>query len=204
MRWLRSLPIVLALVAASCHASYPAAPDPTIVAVQVFYSYAISHLDVRSSYSFYAYAIRSDGACVDVTAAATWSSSDSQVMTPQLTPGSFRTVGAGRADVSARYQSLVGTLSIPVTDRLTYPLLSVQGGDPRTVGSRDYVSLLLYDSVNSRGQSVTDLATWTSADPSIARVAGGVVTGVRAGTTSIRATYRDLSIEYGLSVQPRR
>ncbi len=205
MSRLRAIPIVLALLSASCSATYPAAPDPVIVALQVFYSRPMSYALTGTNYSFNAYAIRSDGAYLDVTSTATWLSSDLQIMRSLSTAGSFSAVSAGRVDIAARYQSMLGVLSLPVlrSDRLTYPRLTVAGGDPRTAGMMASISLSLDQSATA-SQSITNLVTWTSADPSIVRVDGASVTAVQVGTTVLSTTYNGLTVEYGLSVHPSK
>jgi hypothetical protein len=205
MKRVRWGPVVLALVAASCSASYPAAPDPTWIALQVFYVQPMSYAAVGSTYSFSAYAIRSDGAYEDVTSAAAWTSTDWRVLCPLTTAGSFAAAAAGQADVAVRWDSMVGILSIPVnqTDRLTYPRLSITGGSGLTVSAKTHVILrLMYSAALWDSVTVTDLATWTSANPAVVKVEGGLVTGVHAGTTQISATYNGLTVEYGLSVHP--
>lgn len=199
--------IVLALVTVSCHASYPTAPSsPTIVAVQVQYSRAMSYASVGTSYAFDAYAIRSDGGWEYVTASATWASSDSQVMSPAGgIAGTFNTVSPGQADVTATYRSVVGRLSIPAirADRSPYPRLYIYGGNPHIVGANSPIHLTFTETATSSEQDVTNLATWTSANTTVVTVGGGVVTAVGPGTTVIRATYNGQTLDYGLSVLPR-
>jgi hypothetical protein len=193
MRLLRLIPFVFALVSAACTPTYPTPPDPTIVAVQVFYARPMSAALTGSSYEFTAYSVRSDGVYEDVTRKATWSSSDPQVL--QLcswwwTAGTFVAVSAGRADVTARYQSVSGTLSIPVllSDRLTYPRLLISGGDPHTVGKTDKIKVVLLDTSHPWGQEISSGVGWKIADPSIVRVEGMSVTALRVGTATVKAT----------------
>jgi hypothetical protein len=205
MRQLNWIPVVFALVSASCSASYPTAPDPAIIALQVFYNRPMSEALTGSSYSFTAYAIRSDGAYINVTSAATWLSTDPQALRPFRTAGSFVAVLPGHADVAARYQGMYAALSIRVVpaDRLTYPRLDVEGGSPGMAGRTEPIFLYLQGSPSSR-ELVAGSVTWVSADPSVARVEGTMVTGVQAGTTILRTTYDGLTLEYALSVHPSR
>jgi hypothetical protein len=201
----RLIPIVVSLVAASCHASYPAAPDPALTAVQVFYARAMTGAAVGSTYAFTAYAVRSDGAYEDITGAATWTLSDPQIMSPRTAAGAFVANSAGQVDVFATYQSLRGVLSLPVIriDSPAYPRLLILGGDPQLVGTKAPVYLSLQRNPWS-SEWVTSLATWTSVDPSVVTIDGGAVVAVGVGTTRISATYGDQTVECGLSIHPRK
>jgi len=203
IRHLRAIPLVLALLSATCSPKYPTAPDPLIAAVQVFYGRGMGDALTGESYLFRAYAIRSDGAYIDVTSSATWFSSDSKIMSPQPNAGVFSALSAGRADVGARYQSLSGAVTITAVAKDSYPRLWAYGGEPYTVGGKDGINLSILYSEHT-GQSITNAVTWASSDPSIARVDGSMVTGLQVGTAVLSTTYNGITFYYHTSVHPSR
>jgi hypothetical protein len=204
MNRLRSLAAGIALISVSCRASYPVPPDPTIVAVQIFSVYPLSYVEVGKSYSFYAYAVWSDGAYEPVTEKATWASSDSTILSPGVYAGTFNTKAPGRIDISATYRSATGVLSIPavVFGSLSYPRLAISAGNPDVYGGKGYLSLTLMTAASS-STPVTTLAAWTSDNPAVATVANGSLEVHGVGPTMIRATYNNLTAECWLSVWPR-
>ncbi len=195
--------VFLALLAMSCSAQYPAAPSPTVAGLQVFYGRATNRASSYSSFPFRAYVVWSDGAYEEVTVVATWQSSNQQVLRPSTTTGYFTVAGYGVAEVLARYQDATATLrlAVPRVDTTLYPRLVVSGGDPQKVGVTAPLYLTLQRSY-SASDPVTTYATWQSADPSIAAVKDGAVTGLRPGTTTVSASFNGLSIEYSLSILP--
>lgn len=208
---LRPWALVLACLCASCNASYPPLPTPTTRGIQVFYTRAMGYALVGSSYSFSAYAIRSDGAYEDVTSSATWLSSDPQIFRPSTTgvpngvPGFYQALAVGSVDVRAQYQNAFGELHLTVTrtDRFVYPYLTISGGDPRSVGVKSPLSLSVQAGPTS-SQPIPSGATVTSSDTSVATVEGTTVTGVGVGTAYLTVTYNNMIAVSGLSVLPQR
>ena len=70
-----------------------------------------------------------------------------------------------------------------------------------TGASQQFTAMGTYSDGSTR--DITSQATWTSADTGVATInAGGLATGVSAGTTMISATLADVTGSTGLSVQP--
>jgi hypothetical protein len=200
--------IVLSTVPlAACHASYPVGPTdsvPAPVAFQVHYKTPLGFIPVGTSFSFAAFALRSDGAYEDVTLRTTWSSTDPSVIRSTTAVGGFTASALGPADVVAQYDRFTSTLSLLVTrtDRPVYPLVTVSAGTPRNIGDTAQATLTLRLS-STATQNVTDLAAWESSDPRVMSVSSrGVVTAVGTGTGQITASYDGLSAWYAWSVSP--
>jgi hypothetical protein len=204
MSRLRLIPFILSVLAVSCDATAPAVPDVNLLGVRVYYSQAMSHVAVGGTASFRAYALSSDGAYDDVTATATWTSGNAQVLSARYR-GSFTGVAPGLTEVQVTAGTMTASLLVPVvnTSNASYPRLTFTGGDPQRIGVRAPVTLLWQTSPTS-SETVTDRAECWSANSAVAAISGGAVAGTGVGTTVIHATYKNTSLEYGLSVQPNQ
>lgn len=134
----------------------------------------------------------------------TWSSSDPSVATVE--GGVVKAVKAGEATITAMAGEASATCLVTVKDK---------GGDepgpdnpPASVTIRlDKDSLELMEgesatltaTVTPAGQTVT----WSSSDPSVATVEGGVVTAVKAGTATITAKAGEASATCQVTVQAK-
>lgn len=142
----------------------------------------------KATYKTYRNGILSDSR--DVTSSATWSSGSSSVAT--VSGGTVTAKGAGTANIQASYGGETASASVTVTDVITYGLvmnkstMSIQEGSAGTV-SVSYVKYTNGEVTTS--SSVTSLATWSSSSESTATVSRGTVSGVKAGTAVITATY---------------
>jgi hypothetical protein len=205
----------VSIVAASCHASYPAAPtDATPVAFQIYYTNPVGLASVGSSYRFDAYTLRADGAYEDVSTAATWSSSDPSTLRPGVvtfgaSTGSplFSAAAPGAADVTANYQGLSSSLPMFVirSDRRVYPFLTIAMPSVLswTAGRQGQAAARVERTATAR-DVVTDLARWSSSNSEVLTVQQGLLTAVAPGTAHITVSYEGLSAFVGVSVHPRR
>jgi len=206
----RAFAIALTLALASCRATYPAAPTTTDVSLLLLGGMTESL--TWQGYAFRAFTLRADGAYEEVTETATWSSSDTAVMTPRAPSGYFWAAAAGTSVITVRKGSLVASRTVAVLDsgRLTYPRLSYTQGADLTPGASSYFTLWWSEVRTNNGWpyiwsgDVTSVAAWTSDNPSIVRVSGSALTGVSVGLTMVRASYNGISIEVLVSVYPSR
>lgn len=192
------------LVTGACNATYPTAPTGpvTITRIEVQAVTAVSWLE--NSVSLHAYAVEVDGGWRDITSQATWASSDPSVLT--VTSGfsaSANRIGAGTARVRATYTGFTADFPFRVRSQRAYPLLLLD-----SLGMFDYRSnairlRLQYQQSANSSQTVTSLASWSSANTDIATVdAGGIVQPVTAGTTIISATYNGETETILVSIPP--
>lgn len=133
--------------------------------------------------SFHAETKSSKGATVE--ARPRWTSSDPKVATIDG-DGVASAVGAGRTTVTASLGEVANSADLTVTPRVVAQFEA----NPRTLilkaGDSQQVTPTALDEA---GKEIADPAVqWTTADPKTAKVADGMVTGIAAGSTTIRAT----------------
>ena len=95
--------------------------------------------------------------------------------------------------VTSGYRAMLNAIDFIVADNGT-PSLSITGNDIVAVGSTTTLTAKL--------SNITGDVAWTSSNPEVATVNGGVVTGIAMGTTTITATVGELSETYDVTVFP--
>ena len=146
-----------------------------------------------------AVALFSDGSSHSVTYDATWGSSDAAVLeAAQLThPSWVRGIGAGTANVTAKIGAVSGTYKITITSATPATLAVAPANKVIRAGvQQQYTSICVFS--DSTYFDVTNSATWTSNDTSVASVATefdsrALVTGKAIGTTSIKAVFEGIT-----------
>ena len=87
-----------------------------------------------------------------------------------------------------------GCTGAPTLPSATITSLSITGSPPAVGATSQYAASVLLAST-STVEDVTTLATWQSADTTVATVSKiGVVTGIKAGSTTLTATYNGTSV----------
>lgn len=194
---------LLAVVVTACTAVYPTEPTATtVVGLQVIFS-PRGRVAVGSTSQFGAITLDSDGVYNAATAQASWTSSDAGIAR-LIAPGAFAAVAPGTAYITARHGSFEATAPIAVVEAQSlqlFPRLNVSPTSPSRVGNTAQTTAVLRLSSSSQ-QTVTASATWTSADPNVATVDAGRITGRGLGTTLITVTYGDLVDWFWISIQP--
>src|SRR5262245_18692419 len=189
---------LFALLCAGCNASYPFQPsNPVPTALQILYQTPMGPALVGESFGFNAYILNSDGGVQEVTANATWLSSNTNVIHPVSNPSRFTAIAPGVPDISATYQGLSNTLSLSVIepDR-QFPSLAITTFTPPrpTVGQTASLSAVLRLS-GTPSQTVTSQAVWSSSDPRVLTVtvtvnaASATVRAISVGTAVITASF---------------
>jgi hypothetical protein len=205
IRLLRIAVVAPVLAACACSASYPTVPsEPTPVTMQILVNRPLGAAVADSAYSFSAYALRSDFAWEDVTAAAEWRSSSTAVLRPFNVDGTFMATGPGSASVLVRHEGLAASFDVTVlaAPPLHRPRLSVSVlPDPRVVGGSGSAAATL-SPLSGSSVTVTADAIWESSDPSVVTVDRGRLVGVGPGTATITASYQGLSDSVRVSVAP--
>jgi len=166
------------------------------------YRFPTTSVATGSTFSFYMFAVSTDGAYTDVTAQTQYFSSDLTVA--RSTSGSvFTGVGPGAAEIVAAYNGF--TASMPVTVRpqpRAYPYIELSSGGPGAAGGSATVRAILWEAP-SQGRAIAAEGAWTSSDPRVAIVKGGMVETFSVGTAVITVTFNGLSESIYMPVQPR-
>jgi trimeric autotransporter adhesin len=177
----------------------------TLTAVQV--SPTNPSIAKGGAQQFTATALYSDFSTRNVTNEATWTSSDADVAPVSNAMGSIgRATGLaeGTTEVTATFLGQKGTTTLTVTGA-TISSIQVSPTNlttPVGVSQRFAATAVLSDNTT---QNVTAAATWTSSDTSVATVSNagglrGTATPVKAGTTTVTATYQGKSGSTTLTV----
>jgi len=166
----------------------------TLSAIQVTPSNASSV--VATTRQFTATGTYTDNSTQDLTATATWASSDNAIAT--IAAGGVATaVLAGSTMISATVGTVTGTVSFTVT-AATLVSVSVTPANTSiaTLTTQDFVATGVYS--DNSTQDLTSQVTWGSSVPSIATIGNdgatkGQATGVAAGVTTISAAFGTIS-----------
>lgn len=124
--------------------------------------------------------------------AVTWSSSNTGVA--KVTNGVVQGTGAGNATITASFAGSKATCSVNVMRQT----ISMSGGNPiyaKGTGSSTQLTATVNGTVGN------DAVAWTSGNTNIAKVSGGKVTGVGAGTVTITATSNGVSTSKSIQVK---
>lgn len=140
-------------------------------------------------------AVYSDETSEDVTSKATWASDNESVA--YVKDGNITAVGAGEANITGTYGGKTATITVSVG--LVKKLKASETELTLKVDGSEAVTLTATYS-DGTTEDVTEKATWTSSDDSIAYAVKGTITGVKAGTATITGTYEDKSAEISVSV----
>ncbi len=168
---------------------------PTLVGVQV--DPPNLTLPLATAGAVTATAIYSDGGSVDVTATATWTTSDDGVAT--IAGGDVTPVGPGIATLTATFETFTDTCELTVSMAVLLQIdvepaaLTLPAGTGATLAA-----IGTYD--DSSTVDLTGAVTWTSSDESVATVAAGDVAALTVGGATITATLDAISGEATLTV----
>ena len=150
--------------------------------------------------AFVATAIFTDYSTRNVTAAATWSSSDGTVAVVSNAGGTIgRATGlkAGTSTITASYGGMSASTTLTVVAKKVTSIQVTPTNPTAVLGiNQPFVDTAVYDD-NTTG-AVTGASTWTSSDPTVASVGtaggtAGVATPIKAGTTTVTANYQGVS-----------
>jgi len=147
-----------------------------------------------------------DNTTGDVTQGATWSSSNTAVLTvvaTGTTAGYVTTVAAGTATVTATVGSISGTDVVTVT---AAPLrsITITGSSVLMVGSpKSYTATGTY--TDGTTSDLTASVTWSSSNASVLAISNasasvGLGTGIAAGSATLKATLGTVSGQLNVTV----
>jgi uncharacterized protein YjdB len=148
-------------------------------------------IPVGATRQFTATAVFTDNSIRDVTASATWSSSDNGVAVVSSSGGGIgraSAVAEGKATITATYKGLSGSSLLSVAGSVQS--ISVTPTNPTTVLGLPVTFTATALLSNGSTLVVTNEASWVSSDPTVATVtANGVATPVKSGTITVAAGY---------------
>jgi hypothetical protein len=194
--------LALALFACACSSGSDPGGDPTctgatcgppaVIALSV--SPATATITAGTGQPYAATAQLSDGSATDVTAEATWSSSNLAVAILEgAAPGEVlaRGVAAGTAQVTATLGDLSGTATLTVTAALSAAL--AVSCEETTLAKGTTGGCVAHEVLgDGTRRDVTAEAAWSSSDPAVAVASAGGVTAVEIGAATIGAAYAGL------------
>ncbi len=142
------------------------------------------------------YATYSDGIVLDVTAQASWQSSDPDIVFIQTSgpnAGSGELLQPGTADVSAQFGDLNDSIVVTVTEASLERLIVLPDDAAVPLGLEvNYSATGIFSDGSS--EDLTSEVSWSSSDQAVATIAaGGVASTLSVGTTEITAAYAGLS-----------
>jgi len=138
-----------------------------------------------------------DDASVDVTADATWTSDDEDVVT--VAAGAIATIAQGTTTVHAAFDGFTAEVTVTVGPPAVD---AVAIASATSVVSTAHTTSLTLEAQYSDGSSedVTDEATWSSDDEDVATVSAGLVTGVTVGEVTITASFEGVEDQTSVTI----
>lgn len=132
----------------------------------------------------------SDESTSNVTATATWTSSDTRLADVPL--GKANAHAIGNVTITATASGQTATIPLVVAK---VPLVSVTVAPASTTLALGRTQRLVATArfEDARTMDVSSTAAWESSDPAVASVAGGLVTSLSVGTSTITATLESKS-----------
>ncbi len=152
---------------------------------------------------FQATATMTDGALLDVTTQATWTSSDNAMATVDEV-GHVLGVGVGKPSITATFGGKSGSAFVTVTDAVVTGVQVTPGAGNTFIGGPAVAFTATASFSDLTSAVVTTQASWQSSAPAIATVdAQGKATALTTGFTQVTATYQGMtSAPATLSVGP--
>ena len=167
--------------------------DPPISYIQV--TPTNTNLPVGATQPFTATAVFADFTTRNVTASAAWTSSNTSAAVVTGTgpnAGRASALAEGSATITATYDGVSGSTVLTVAK--TVVSVSVTPANPTTVLGVGVAFSATATLSNNATLVVTSAAAWVSSDVGVATVtAGGAATPVKAGSSTITATYLGVS-----------
>jgi trimeric autotransporter adhesin len=143
----------------------------------------------------------SDGTQQDVTATATWTTSQPTIASVN-SGGMVAGLTAGSAQIFAAYEGVTGTDAVTVQPA-TLVSIAVSPIGPAIHKSKSVQLGAQGTYSDGTQQDVTAVAAWGTSQPLIAAISSsGVVTGMAAGTAQISAFYQGVTGTDAVTIQP--
>lgn len=142
----------------------------------------------------------SDGSTRNLTASATWTSSNQTVAT--VAGGMVRGVSAGPSTISASWNGIVGSTGVTVSTAALKSIQLAPASAQVAVGATLQMAATgQYDDGSS--QDLTSSVTWTTGNNALATItSSGLVSGIAEGGTTVQATQGSVSATLPLAITP--
>lgn len=141
--------------------------------------------------AFKATAVFSDSTTVDVTASATWASSQAEVVSISNTAGSKGSAKAlkeGQAEIFAVYDTESASTTVTVTSATVAQVQVAPVAPSIAKGTtQQFAATAVY--TDGTNKDVTTTAVWTSSAEAVATVSKGLAKGLAVGESSIAASF---------------
>lgn len=182
--------VMITMVLIGCGGGSNAPVTPTspqqakLTAVSI--SPANSSLPVGATQQFAATGTYSDGSTKNLTAAVNWHSSNTNIGAIS-TRGLLSPLSAGKTTISATTSGLTGSASVTITPAaivslsVTCPIASIAFNTQEQCTAMAKLT-------DGTIQNVSGSVSWSSSQPAVATVAGGLVKGIAAGSAVITAS----------------
>jgi len=163
---------------------------------------ATASLTTGATQQFTATAAYSDGSTANVSSTATWTSSNTAVAAINAS-GLATAAGAGTATIAAALSGMSGSAAVTVASAaaptLTGIAVSPANASFSAGSTQQFTATANYS--NGTTADVTSSATWSSSNTAVATIdAGGLATGVAAGSTTIAAALNSTTGSTGATV----
>ena len=190
------LALALTLMFSGCGSSSSSTPPQTPVLQSITVTPASSTLDIGTTQDFKATGFYSDGTNKDITATAVWSLENNNG-TVTLSGSQAKAVKEGNDRVVATVGTISGTANITVVEAALISFQITPQKADILVGKREQFKAEGNYS-DGHSQDLSDEATWTSNDDSVAQLENGTtnkawVGGIAAGDAVITASFDGMS-----------
>ena len=189
-RWVRAAVITCAAILTTCGGGDGPVSTPSVTRIDV--TAAAQTIAALQTVQLTAVARGSDNAVI-ASASVAWSSSAANIATVSAT-GVVTGVAAGTAVISARAQSVVGSLPITVTSGagVLARVVASTIDSPLELGQATQASVEGRDSQGGIVALGSRAVTWSSSNPAIATInSNGIVAGVGVGSTTLSVSVQD-------------
>lgn len=161
-------------------------PDPQANLTSIVVTPPSPSIIHGQSQQFWATGIYNNGTSQDLTAVATWSSSDQTIATIDAT-GMATGVGDGAARITATYSGSAGSSDLIVSELALVSISVAPASMSLQVGlTQQYGAIGTYTDMTQ--QNLTGFVSWSSSDTSVAQItASGFVVALAAGAVDIVA-----------------
>jgi uncharacterized protein YjdB len=179
----------------------PGTPAKTLAGITV--GPTTSEITVGATQQYTATGTFSDNSTANITSSVTWSSSSSAAATVN-SAGLATGVSAGTSTITASFSGVTGSATLTVTGSQTPPTLQTIAVTPATAnvtvgGTQQLTATATYSDKSTK--NVTSTVSWASSAPAVATVsAGGLITAVAAGTTTVTASMNGISSQSTVTV----
>ncbi|MEK3883716.1 Ig-like domain-containing protein [Paenibacillus sp. PL2-23] len=143
---------------------------------------------------------RKSGGSLEVTEEATWTSSNTKVLT--VDQGVVTPVGTGKAAITVSYLGVADTLNVVV--RTPYQSIRIAPDKEFHMQLQDAPLQIKAEALSNSNvtSDITAAGVWTSSEVSVATVSQGRVTPKSVGTTKITVSHKGVSRSIQVTVYP--